>query len=244
MTNTDTNEVQFRSDMDVELVKHSASDADVIFAAKVSTLGKRSLDAAGTDSAEAVSGFIRYLMRNRHGSPFEHSVFTWYVSAPIMVFREFQRHRIASYNEASGRYSQLKPVFYVPGENRNLVQTGKPGHYTFVPGTPEQHTLVTDTVKQQCAGAYAAYTDMLANGVAKEIARSVLPVTIYSSMYVTMNSRALMNFLSLRTTDPDSLFPSFPQAEIEMVARQMEVAFAELMPATYAAFNDARRVAP
>lgn len=237
-------ELTFRSDMDVELVKSSASDSDIIFAAKVSTLGHRSLEAAGTETDAAAGGFISYLMRNRHGSPFEHAVFTWYVSAPIMVFREFQRHRIASYNEESGRYKTLAPVFYVPAPERNLVQVGKPGHYTFVPGTPEQYADTVDTIKDSCTQAYAAYTSMLDSGIAREIARTVLPVTLYSSMYVTMNARALMNFLSLRTNEPDSLFPSFPQAEIEMVARKMEDTFAASMPLTYTAFNDAKRVSP
>ena len=85
---------------------------------------------------------------------------------------------------------------------------------------------------------------MLAAGVAREVARSVLPVNIYSSMYVTMNARSLMNFLSLRTKREDSAFPSFPQREIEMVAEKMEAFWRELMPATAAAFDKNGRVAP
>ncbi|WP_204268146.1 FAD-dependent thymidylate synthase, partial [Escherichia coli] len=65
-------------------------------------------------------GLINYLMRDRHGSPFEHNSMTFYVQAPIFVFREFMRHRIASYNEESGRYRELRPVFYVPARERNL----------------------------------------------------------------------------------------------------------------------------
>ena len=78
-------------------------------------------------------------MRDRHGSPFEHNSMTFYVQAPIFVFREFMRHRIASYNEESGRYRELRPVFYVPGPERKLIQEGKPGAYVFVDGTPEQY---------------------------------------------------------------------------------------------------------
>ena len=85
---------------------------------------------------------------------------------------------------------------------------------------------------------------MLEAGVAREVARIVLPLTIYSSMYVTMNARSLMNFLSLRTKREGSHFPSFPQREIEMCAEKMEEHFAELMPLTYAAFNGNGRVAP
>ena len=85
---------------------------------------------------------------------------------------------------------------------------------------------------------------MLNAGIARELARSVLPVGLFSSMYVTMNARALMNFLSLRTTREGSHFPSYPQREIEMVAEKMEHEFAQLMPITYAAFEKSGRVAP
>jgi flavin-dependent thymidylate synthase len=177
-------------------------------------------------------------------SPFEHNSLTFYVQAPIFVFREFMRHRIASYNEESGRYRELRPVFYVPGPERKLVQEGKPGQYRFVDGTPEQHELVDKETRQVCEEAYAAYQRMLDAGVAREVARIVLPVTIFSSMYVTMNARSLMNFLSLRTRREDSTFPSFPQREIEMVAERMEAEWARLMPVTHAAFEKNGRVAP
>jgi thymidylate synthase (FAD) len=154
------------------------------------------------------------------------------------------RHRIASYNEESGRYRELRPVFYVPGPERKLVQEGKPGAYDFVDGTPEQHRITVEQTKAACEGAYAAYQAMLDAGVAREVARTVLPVGTYSSMYVTMNARSLMNFLSLRTKRPDAAFPSFPQREIEMVAEAMEDYWAELMPLTHAAFERNGRVAP
>jgi thymidylate synthase (FAD) len=109
-------EIEFRSDVTVELIRHSASDADVLFAARVSTQGELTLTAAtsGQEASERDRGLINYLMRDRHGSPFEHNSLTYYVQAPIFVFREFMRHRIASYNEESGRYRELRPVFYVP----------------------------------------------------------------------------------------------------------------------------------
>ena len=236
-------EVRFRSDMTVELVKASAADSDVVFAARVSTQGERSLESADAD-AQASAGLIRYLMRERHGSPFEHSVLTFYVAAPIFVWREHMRHRMASYNEESGRYRVLDPVFYVPGLQRPLVQVGKPGSYEFVPGTPQQTEVVDETVRQSVASAYAAYQRMLDEGVAREVARVVLPVSIYSSAYVTMNARALMNFLSLRRKVEGSAFPSYPHAEIEMVAEQYEAIWAELMPLTHQAFVDNGRVAP
>ncbi|MDX6274910.1 MAG: thymidylate synthase [Frankiales bacterium] len=177
-------------------------------------------------------------------SPFEHNSMTFYVQAPIFVFREFMRHRIASYNEESGRYRELRPVFYVPSAERKLIQEGKPGAYRFVDGTPEQSALVEAETKRVCTEAYAAYQRMLEAGIAREVARIVLPVTIYSSMYVTMNARSLMNFLSLRTKREDSTFPSFPQREIEMVAEKMEAFWRGLMPLTAQAFDSNGRVSP
>ena len=236
-------EIVFRDDMTVELVKSSASDADVIWAARVSTAGETTLEKVG-ESSDRDAGLINYLARERHGSPFEHTSMTFFVSAPIFVFREFMRHRIASYNEESGRYRELRPVFYIPNKDRKLVQVGKTGAYTFVDGTPEQLDITVNAIKETCTLAYENYQKILASGVAREVARAVLPVTLYSSMYVTMNARALMNFLSLRTSSPESHFPSYPQREIEMVAEKMEKHFAQLMPMTYGAFQKSGRIAP
>jgi thymidylate synthase (FAD) len=238
-----TDEISFRSDVTVELIKHAASDADVVWAARVSTKGEQSLDELEKDPGKS-AGLINFLMRDRHGTPFEHSSMTFYVQAPIFVFREFMRHRTFSYNEESGRYRQLRPVFYVPGPERKLVQEGKPGAYEFTDGTQEQHKIATESVQESCRQAYENYLAMLDAGIAREVARTVLPVGIYSSMYATCNARALMNFLSLRTKRPDSAFPSFPQREIEMVAEQMETQWAAVMPLTHAAFEKNGRVAP
>jgi len=243
MTEQDEWAIEFRSDVTAELVRSSAQDADVLFAARVSTKGEQSLEDVNSD-AERSKGLIGFLMRDRHGTPFEHNSMTFYVHAPIFVFREFMRHRIASYNEESGRYRELGPVFYLPGPDRDLVQEGRPGHYTFLPGSPDQHKLVTEATRRVCEQAYSSYRELLDAGIAREVARIVLPLTIYSSMYVTMNARSLMNFLSLRTKRDNSTYPSFPQREIEMVAEQMEAAWAKLMPLTHAAFEAAGRVAP
>ena len=162
----------------------------------------------------------------------------------LFVFREFMRHRIASYNEESARYRELNPVFYVPAPDRNLIQVGKPGAYDFVPGTAEQAALTREATIHAVTVAYQEYERMLEAGIAREVARGVLPVATYSSMYVTMNARSLMNFLSLRTKREGTHFPSFPQREIEMVAEKMEDEWAKLMPLTYAAFNEHGRVSP
>ena len=236
-------EIIYRDDVTVELVKSSASDADVIWAARVSTAGEQSIESL-KDDPEKSAGLINYLARERHGSPFEHTSFTFFISAPIFVFREFMRHRIASYNEESGRYRELKPVFYIPSRERKLIQVGKTGHYTFEDGTQEQFDLMVSEMKKAYTAAYDAYQKMLDAGIAREVARATLPVATYSSMYVTMNARALMNFLSLRTTAEGSHFPSYPQREIEMVGEKMEAFFKEKMPLVHAAFNKSGRVSP
>lgn len=231
-------EIRFRSDMTVELIDAMASDAAVVRAARVSTQG------AGSRDAQADTGLIRYLMRNRHGSPFEHAVFTFYVEAPIFVVRELMRHRIASYNEESARYRELRPVFYVPADDRPLVQVGKAGEYRFEQGTATQTQLTGRMLRSASEAAYYDYRDLLAAGIAREVARMTLPVNVYSSAYVTINARSLMNLLSLRTKREGSAYPSFPQREIEMLAEGFEEHFARLMPATYAALCEFGRVAP
>jgi thymidylate synthase (FAD) len=253
-----------RTSVGVKLIQHMGSDGMIVAAAKVSTKGAESEECL---DEKANAGLINFLMRNRHGTPFEHGAMTFLIEAPIFVFREFHRHRVGwSYNEESGRYKKLNPVFYVPDVYRPLVQVGKPGHYTFVRGSEEQHRQVEGAIERQARTAYAEYEAMLDDGIAKEIARSVLPVNTFSSMYATCNPRSLMHFLSLRTkrdepweptargpgvpevpteeTFPAAKFPSFPQREIEMVAEKMEDEFMWKFPSTYEAYCRNGRVAP
>jgi thymidylate synthase (FAD) len=116
-------EPQFTSDLKVEYIDHLGSDIGIAQAAWVSTMGER----AEEGDPKRVKGLINMLMRDRHGSPFEQGLMRFRVTAPIVVFREHHRHRIASYNEVSGRYVEMKPLFYVPPKNRPLIQVGKPG---------------------------------------------------------------------------------------------------------------------
>lgn len=234
--------IQFRSDVTVELVKASATDSDVATAARVSTIGgshERVVD------LERDEGLINFLMRDRHGSPFEHTSLTFYIEAPIFVAREHFRHRAGwSYNEESGRYKTLQPVFYVPGMERPLLQVGRPGAYEFKHGSDAHFARMASNMIASYQEAYAAYEDMMAGGIAKEVARMVLPVGIFTSYYATCNARSLMHFLGLRTKSERATFPSFPQREIEMVAGKMEEIFVDLMPITHEAYNRHGRVAP
>lgn len=233
-------DITFRSDMTVDLIDSMGSDDSVIRAAKVSTMTDTTVDEMSDAGKEK---FIDFLVANRHSSPTEHVIFTFRIEAPIFVWREFQRHRMAAYNESSGRYTELKPVFYVPAEDRNLVQVGKPGEYLFTQGDPSQVRSVKFTVQDASVDAYDQYQYLLDRGIAREVARMVLPLNIYSTAYVTMNLRSLTNFLSLRRNVEGQTFPSFPQREIEMVAEQMEKHADSVAPITLDAFRQNGRVA-
>ena len=237
-------DIVFRSDMRVELQQACATDEMIAHAARVSTMGDRALQKAVESYGDDFAGLINYLMRDRHGSPFEHNLVTFFVQAPIFVFREHMRHRVASYNEESGRYREMRGIFYVPPRERKLIQVGKASNYELHPGSDEQHDLVVEAYKHTAAFAYAQYQRQLKGGIAREVARGVLPLDLYSSMWVSMNARALMNFLSLRVNDEKSITPTHPQWEIEQVAKQMENEWARLMPITHAAFVENGRVAP
>lgn len=232
-------DIILRNDMTVELVDSMGGDVDVVQAAKVSTVGADALE------AEANFGLINFLMKNRHGTPFEHATMKFYMEMPIFVFREFHRHRIGwSYNEMSARYRQLPPTFYIPPRDRPLVQVGRPGHYTFEPGTDDQMIATSMWLTNTYKVAYQSYEHLLEQGVAKEVARACLPVGTYSAQFATCNPRSLMAFLSLRTKEAGATFPSYPQYEIELVARAMERHFATLFPLTWRAFQENGRVSP
>lgn len=228
-------EITFRSDVTVDLIDFIGGDERVTQAAKVSTIGSASVD------AKAQAGLINFLIKNRHASPLEHSVFTFYIEAPIFVARESHRHRIASLNEESGRYRELKPVFYVPSLKRPVVQVGKTGEYRFEQGSWDQKLLAEESAKEAAELTWYLYQKQLGAGIAKEVAREVLPVSIYTSWYMTINARSLINFLSLRTKDDRATVPSYPQFEIDLVARKMEASLKEKMPIVYSAFNEGGR---
>jgi thymidylate synthase (FAD) len=233
-------EITFTSEMKVEYIDHLGSDLDIARAAWVSTMGER----ADEGDPARVKGLINMLMRDRHGSPFEQGLIRFRVTAPIVVFREHHRHRIASYNEMSGRYTEMKPNFYVPSQERPLIQIGKPGAYVFEPGTDEQYDITNDLFTMNSKDSWHRYQIMLQNGIAKEVARMVLPLNLMSTMIVAMNPRALMNFLSLRVSSEFAKFPTFPMWEINQVANEYENVFVEHFPLTEMAFEDNGRVAP
>lgn len=237
-----TDIITFKSDMTVELVDHMGSDDSIVQSARVSTLGEASSVPIPPARAE---GLINFLMRDRHGTPFEHNAFTFRITAPMFVFYEFHRHRVGwSYNEESARYRELDPVFYVPGPTRNLRQTGKPGAYTFGPGSYGDQVASTAAHKRIAKTAWGEYQSLLGAGIAREVARNVLPVSIFKTQYATCNLRSLFSFLSLRWAHPLSTVPTFPLAEIEMVAKKLDEQARYHFPIAFATFDQNGRVAP
>lgn len=232
----------FRSDIHVSYVRHMGSDAAIAQSAWVDDP-----DAPVKDYGdESVGRLIRAMMKGRHGSPFESGALTVYVEAPIFVFREWHRHRIASYNEVSARYRVLEPEFYLPESTRPMMETPefRPLKPTLYPASLERFATVTAELRHAYIYAKTAYQSLIDLQVGRELARAVLPVGTYSAMYCTMNPRSCLNFLSLRTRRPDALFPSYPQHEIDVAATELERIFAIHWPLTYQAYNDNKRVAP
>lgn len=242
----------------VTLIDHMGDDNSIVRSARVSVTGEQLADGfPSEEDAKTIPfgeleqrrkravGLINYLVREKHGSPFEQNSMTFYVKAPIFVFREFHRHRVGfSYNEMSGRYTKLKPEFWVPGEDRPLVNVGTSAKPEMSPGSIEQWTRQVERMSRVYDVAWEAYEEALADGIANEVSRAVLPVGIYSQMYVTMNLRSALNFLSLRTHEPEASHVSRPQREIEDVAREIEKHVAKLFPVAYAKYNEHGRVAP
>ena len=215
----------------VRLDDAMASDLSVVNAARVS-FGRRKDE---MDDADA--GLIRFLMRERHGTPFEHNAFRFHVRAPIFVAREWFRHRVGSFNEFSMRYARATDDFYVPEPDDVRTQVGKPGSYTFEPVDAETAEAARSAISEVYETAYAVYERLIESGVAREVARAVLPIGAYTEFFWTLNARSLMNFISLRAAES-------AQREIRRYAEACEKFLADAMPVTHAAFVANDRVAP
>jgi thymidylate synthase (FAD) len=215
----------------VRLDDAMADDLSVVNGARVSFARHK----AEMDDSDA--GLIRFLMRERHGTPFEHNSFRFHIRAPIFVAREWFRHRVGSFNEFSMRYAKATDDFYVPEPDDVRSQVGKPGAYSFEPVEPDVAETTREEMRAVYEAAFSAYERLVELGVARELARSVLPVGAYTEFFWTVNARALMNFLSLRNSES-------AQREIRRYAEACEQFLEERMPVTYAAFVANDRTAP
>ena len=227
------------SDQSIQVLDHGfvrlddamADDLSVVNGARVSFARRKG------EMEESDEGLIRFLMRERHGTPFEHNSFRFHIRAPIFVAREWFRHRVGSFNEFSMRYAKATDDFYVPEPEDVRSQVGKPGAYSFEQVSPELAEEARAELEAVYTEAYAAYARLVEKGVARELARSVIPVGAYTQFYWTVNARALMNFISLRNAE-------FAQLEIRRFAEAVEAFFEQRMPVTHAAFVANERVAP
>lgn len=215
----------------VRLDAAEATDLSVVNGARVSFLQmKDELD-------QKDEGLIRFLIREKHASPFEHNMFRFHIRCPIAVAREWMRHRWSSFNEHSLRYSTAIDEFYVPDLPQVRTQTGKPGAYRFEPMDAGVAAEVQQMMTAQYQAAWDSYQAMLEIGVARELARFVLPVGLYTEFYWTVNARALMNFISLRNAET-------AMWEIARYGEAVEEFFAAHMPSTHKAFVEFGRIAP
>ncbi|WP_234554156.1 FAD-dependent thymidylate synthase [Thermus caliditerrae] len=192
----------------VRLVDAMGNDRAIVQAARVS-YGK------GTKTVREDAALIDYLMRHRHTSPFEMVEFKFHVKAPIFVVRQWFRHRTASVNEISGRYSVLKEEFYEPQAWRKQARRNKQGSEGEL--SDEEASLLLKGVERE---AYQAYQTLLEKGIAREMARMVLPLNLYTEFYWKQDLHNLFHFLALRLD---------PHAQWEI--RQYAKAIAEIVKA-------------
>jgi len=203
----------------VNLVDFMGGDNAVVRAARVS-FGE------GSKGEEKDRKLIHYLMKHKHGTPFEHSVFTFHVKAPIFVARQWFRHRIGSFNEISARYTKVEDEFYIPPYFRKQHEKNKQASKDIPVENSEQLIL---NYEHLIENIFDFYNTLLDKGVAREQARLILPMATYTQFYWTVNARSLMNFISLR-------LDSHAQKEIQEYAYAVAFFFAMKMPITFEAF--------
>ena len=210
---------------ELDLLDCLGNDLSIVNAAKVSFA---SYEEVLNDKSK---GLINFLIKNKHATPFEHVVFKFHVKCPIFVAREWFRHRWSSFNEMSMRYHQPENIdYYIPAYDKIRKQVGKPGAYTFEEITdPEVKDALYSIFQETILQADEAYYKLIDLGIAKELARCVLPVNQYTEFIWTVNARSLMNFMCLRND-------SNAQYEIAEYAREIENIFGMILPVTYSSW--------
>jgi thymidylate synthase (FAD) len=225
-------EIQVLNAGSVKLLDHFGSDIDIVNSARVSFASYQN------EMDDRATGLINFLLKNKHATPFEHVTFKFYIKCPIFVAREWFRHRWSSFNEMSMRYYVPEKIeFFFPDIDAVRKQVGKPGHYTFEKIEDQAiYDFVTEKFEEVYRIAEANYYEMIEAGIAKEIARSVLPVGQYTEFIWTVNLRSLLNFLSLRNDEN-------AQKEIREYAQVIERVITPFVPETMNAFNSHGREA-
>ncbi|MDR2864726.1 MAG: FAD-dependent thymidylate synthase [Spirochaetaceae bacterium] len=208
----------------IRLVDYLGSDERVVQSARVS-YGK------GTKTYREDAGLIDYLLRNRHTSPFEQVVLTFHVKMPIFIARQWVRHRTARLNEISGRYSVMKDDFYVPAtedvapQSQDNKQARAPDAFS-----PEQADKIRTTLIGEQKRAFTEYSALLDTGLARELARINLPLSLYTEIYWQIDLNNLFHFLELRMGD-------HAQKEIRDYARVLFELTKKVAPVSCASFE-------
>jgi thymidylate synthase (FAD) len=211
----------------VRVVDYMGDDAAVVQAARVS-YGR------GTRKLREDRGLIRYLMRHRHTTPFEMCELKLHVKLPIFVARQWIRHRTASVNEISGRYSVLDSEFYTPATADLAVQSSSNRQGRGAELSAEQAAEVLAILQGEAAAAHASYAGLMENyDLARELARINLTLSTYTQWYWKIDLHNLLHFLALR------MHPH-AQREFRVYAQAMASIVAEWVPASWEAFEDYR----
>ena len=208
-----------------------ASDLSVVNGARVSFARRKE------EMDDADAGLIRFLMRDRHGTPFEHNAFRFHIRCPIFVAREWMRHRVGSFNEFLFGMRRRPTTSTCPSPRTCARRSASPARTRSSRSSPSSPSETRDELREVYEHAYATYERLVEAGVAREVARSVLPVGAYTEFYWTVNARSLMNFVSLRAAET-------AQREIRRYAEAVERFLEQQMPVTHAAFVANGRVAP
>ena len=209
----------------VRLVDYLGGDQRIVQSARVSY-------GAGTKTYREDSGLINYLMRNDHTSPFEQVVLTFHTKMPIFVARQWVRHRTARLNEISGRYSVMEEEFYVPAAADIALQSSdnKQGR-SAEPVNADSARQVISAFGEDQSRSYRAYRQLLEQGIARELARVNLPLSLYTQWYWQIDLHNLFRFLSLR-------MDSHAQYEIRAYANVMFDIARAVCPIATAAFEE------
>lgn len=219
-------EITFRSDVKVELLDSMGDEQSIVRAARVSTKGS---DA----ELEEAAGLVKFLVREGHTTPLESCVLTFRIECPLFVQNQLVKHRITSINAHSGRYSEMKPEFYVPDSQRPVVQVGKTGDYEFELNV-ERGQVVEGELLSHSLHCWTVYENLLNEGIAKEVARMVLPQNIYSSLVLTANLHSLLNIVRLRT----DRYGSKPQYEIVLLGEAIRDVLVDKFPNVMEAYEN------
>ena len=207
-------------------IDHMGSAKKIAQAARTSTTG---LD----NDRPKIEGLVKALWRDGHYGPFESCALTVAFDVPLFVRDQIVRHKSMSFSVMSGRYAEFAPRFYLPGVERPLIQTGKALDYRREPGSDVQQRMTASHHVIAASEGLNAYRALLELGVANEVARNVLPASVYTQMWVTGNLRSWLHFLDQRLDE-------HAQWEVRQVAEQVAEIIRHIFPIAYQAWKEKR----